>query len=294
MNRGSGPGPGQTPPAGLSNGAHEPQGILSVAIVLYRSDPALLARTLRSLALALQRARLHEQSRVVLIDHSPDADEPGAARLAELAREWLGAEVEVVADAANPGFGAGHNRLLGVQSQYHLILNPDVELAPDALTESIGFLNAHPECGLLAPAAYDDDGQQQFLCKRYPTVLDLLLRGFAPGALRHLFRKRLAHYEMRDAIGAAVHWDPPIVSGSFMLFRTEVLRATGGFNERFFLYFEDFDLSLRTRRWARIAYVPQVRIVHHGGHAARKGWRHVWLFARSAVTFFSEHRWAWI
>ncbi|WES91767.1 glycosyltransferase [Aeromonas hydrophila] len=87
--------------------------------------------------------------------------------------------------------------------------------------------------------------------------------------------------------------DPPIVSGCFMLFRTDVLQLLGGFDPRFFLYFEDFDISLRAGKISRIAYVPQVKVVHHGGHASRKGWRHIWMFGRSMVTFFNIHGWRW-
>jgi GT2 family glycosyltransferase len=72
-----------------------------------------------------------------------------------------------------------------------------------------------------------------------------------------------------------------------------VLKRLGGFDPRYFLYFEDFDLSLRTPQHARIAYVPSVRIVHHGGGAARKGLRHVRLFLTSAIRFFDQHGWTW-
>jgi len=57
------------------------------------------------------------------------------------------------------------------------------------------------------------------------------------------------------------------------------------------MYFEDYDLSLRIGREAGVAYVPEARIVHHGGDAARKGWRHVGWFVRSAWRFFSRHGW---
>ena len=98
---------------------------------------------------------------------------------------------------------------------------------------------------------------------------------------------------MRDVIGDQVVWDPPLVSGACMLFRTAVLREAGGFDPRFFLYFEDYDLSLRVARKTRIAYVPAVKVVHHGGHAARKGLRHIGLFVRGAATFFRLHGWKW-
>jgi hypothetical protein len=96
---------------------------------------------------------------------------------------------------------------------------------------------------------------------------------------------------MRDLPDAGVATGIPIATGCFMLARGEMLRRLGGFSPEFFLYFEDFDLSLRLGRLADIAYVPQVRIVHAGGHAAGKGWAHRRMFIRSAVTFFRRHGW---
>lgn len=266
---------------------------LSAAIVLYRPDPRLLEATIRSLARSIAYAWIKGEHTLTLIDHTPDSRQESGPVLSDCASEWFGSPVEVMIDPSNPGFGGGHNRVLLRARDYHLVLNPDVELAPDALQQAIEFMLRHPDCGLLTPAAFFADGTRQYLCKRYPTVLDLLLRGFAPQAVRRLFSARLDRYEMRDQIGDTVVWDPPIISGCFMLFRGDVFRQLGGFDSRFFLYFEDFDLSLRAGRITRLAYVPTVRIVHHGGHAARKGLRHVWMFGRSAITFFSKHGWRW-
>ena len=79
-----------------------------------------------------------------------------------------------------------------------------------------------------------------------------------------------------------------------MLVRGECLTAVEGFDERYFLYFEDFDLSLRLGRLGKLLFAPQVRIVHHGGYAARKGWRHLQMFMRSGLRFFNQHGWRWI
>jgi GT2 family glycosyltransferase len=116
-----------------------------------------------------------------------------------------------------------------------------------------------------------------------------------PGSIRKLFAKRLARYEMRDLINDRdVVWDPPIVSGCFMLFRTEVLKRLTGFDPRYFLYFEDYDLSLRTHELARVVYAPAVRVLHHGGGAARKGSAHIRMFAASAFKFFNRFGWKWL
>lgn len=101
----------------------------------------------------------------------------------------------------------------------------------------------------------------------------------------------LDRYEMRDLAEDELAVGIPIASGCFMLARGDILRDLGGFSSHYFLYFEDFDLSLRIGRVADIAYVPQVRIVHSGGEAARKGWAHRRMFIRSALTFFRRNGW---
>jgi GT2 family glycosyltransferase len=79
-----------------------------------------------------------------------------------------------------------------------------------------------------------------------------------------------------------------------MLMRTGALRAVGGFSEDFFLYFEDFDLSLRLARQGRLVFDPVVRIVHHGGYAASKGHLHLKYFIRSGILFFNRHGWRFL
>jgi hypothetical protein len=203
----------------------------------------------------------------------------------------------VLAGHGNVGYGCGHN--LAIQqasSQFHLILNPDINMDAQALVAACEFFDAHADVGLLAPRVDDEAGKEQFLCRRYPTLLVLLARGFLPSVLRRsLFAKRLAQYEMRDVIhGTSVVWDPPIISGCFMLFRTDVLKRLGGFDPRYFLYFEDYDLSLRAHDVTRVVYVPAVRVLHHGGGAARKGGAHVRMFVASACRFFNRFGWKWI
>jgi GT2 family glycosyltransferase len=131
----------------------------------------------------------------------------------------------------------------------------------------------------------------QYLCKRYPSVWVLFLRGFAPAFMRRRFAATVSDYEMRDVIGETFVGNIPLASGCFMLARTALLERVGGFDPGFFMYFEDYDLSLRVGRESQVAYVPRARIVHHGGDAARKGPRHIAWFVRSAWRFFTRHGW---
>jgi GT2 family glycosyltransferase len=111
-----------------------------------------------------------------------------------------------------------------------------------------------------------------------------------------MFRRRLDRYEMRDRIDPA-GTDPvigiPVMSGCCMLVKRKAIDATGGFDPRYFLYFEDFDWSMRLNKVTQCAFLPTFRIVHHGGHAADKGAKHVWMFAKSGVRFYRRHGWRW-
>ena len=276
---------------------------LTVSIVTYRPDLVLLDRTLRTLAVSLVAAREQELMRaanVVLIDNT--GTRASAVAVINVARDiFRDADVTMnyLHGHANIGYGAAHNLVMhGGNTHYHLVLNPDVELAADALPIAFRFLGEHAEIGVLVPASRRVDGTREYVCKRYPTVFDLALRGFAPRALRQLFRKRLDHYEMRDLVdrvkGDETISPIPAMSGSFMFVRRKAIEATGGFDPGFFLYFEDFDWSVRLNRVTRTAYVPAVKIVHHGGGAAKKEPRHIGYFVRSAARFFNKHGWKWL
>jgi GT2 family glycosyltransferase len=279
--------------------AHNPP-TLSISLVLYQSDLALLERTLARLDEAVARARdagVLAGARLEVVDNASPGDYAERARA--LVTRVLGEGAALGAGfhraALNRGYGAGHNSvLLQAASDLHLVLNPDVELAGDALATGIGYLAAEPAVVLLAPAARGPSGAVEYLCKRHPSALVLLVRASGQDWLRRLFRSRIDHYELRELDAAAGPVEVPLVSGCCMLMRTAAVQAAGGFDEAYFLYFEDFDLSLRLARRGRVLFHPAVRIVHHGGYAARKGWRHVRLFLAGARRFFGQHGWRWL
>lgn len=270
---------------------------LSISLVLYNSDLALVERTITRLERAVARAR--EQgvlgaAGLAVVDNASPGDYGERVRQLLAARrdDWPALAAEYRRAASNRGYGAGHNlALTAAGSDLHLVLNPDVELEEDALAVALAHMAAEPDVALLAPAARGSSGEVEHLCKRYPSLLVLLLR--ACGRPR-LFRRCLARYEMRELENSRAPVEVPLISGCWMLARTGVLAAEGGFDEAYFLYFEDFDLSLRLARRGRVVYHPGVRIVHHGGYASRKGWRHVLLFARGGLRFFRQYGWRWL
>jgi GT2 family glycosyltransferase len=265
---------------------------LSVSIVVYEPDIGVLVTTLQSLHRAVLQANVANtlwliDNRVAGASRDPTAHPEVRESLARFE------DVRLLSGHGNVGFGRGHDlAITATHSRYHLVLNPDVELASDSVLNAITWLGAHPEFGVLVPRTTSPDGRLQYLCRRYPSLCVLFLRGFGPKIMRRLFRQRLAAYEMKVEIDAeSIVLDPPLVSGCFMFCRTDALTAAKGFDPRFFLYFEDYDLSLRLGRSTRLAYVPDVRIMHSGGDTAKKGLRHVMMFVRSAVQFFQLHGW---
>ena len=275
---------------------------LTVSIVTFRSDAVLLERCLVHLADSIRTAREQRvltQVAVALIDNSEDAAIADAGiKLANRAFVGSGAQLHFLNGHSNVGYGVAHNLMLnGTGGDYQLVLNPDVELAPDALTNAIRWLDANPEVVAAAPAGTRPDGTPDFLCKRYPAVLDLLLRGFAPEFVRRAFAKRLERYDLRDVIDPSSDKpvrQMPVMSGCCMLVRRKAIDATGGFDPKFFLYFEDYDWSVRLNKIGQTVFLPAFRVVHHGGGAARKGWKHVGWFVQSGVRFYRKHGWRFV
>lgn len=272
---------------------------LSVSIVTYSPDFGVLTKCLASLAEALRQAAadgILGRAKVVIVDNGPGTG--FAPLLREDAERNLSppgpGTVKVMSGHGNVGYGRGHNlAILECDESYHLVLNPDVILDPQSISEALHFMQMHEDVGFVSPAAVGAEGEKQYLCKRYPPLFDLVLRGFSPVFLRRILRARLERYEMRGETGSTPVLDIPIASGSFMFLRRDVLKKLGGFSDAFFMYFEDFDLSVRLNRVSRIAYVPAVKIIHLGGDAAGKGWGHVCMFVRSGITFYSRHGWKW-
>ncbi len=268
---------------------------LSISIVTYAPDERLLARTLASAADAIAQARERGSlgaARLQIVDNGPDGLAPMLRQLAVAALSRVNdVGLEVVTGHGNVGYGKGHNLALArTDAEFHLILNPDVEIERGAIDAALRHLGEHPEVGAITPSARGSDGEREYLVKGRPTWGTLFVRGFVPRFLHGLFRRSLDDYELRHLDWEKEQKPVAIASGCFLFCRSGALKAVKGFDPGYFLYFEDFDLTLRLSKVTTVAYCPQVRIVHHGGGAASKGLRHIGWFARSAMHFFDNHR----
>ena len=282
---------------------------LSISIVTYKNDLYALRETLASLESAFAMAKQYYPDLLCnffLIDN--EKGKPSEAALTQtLARMNRGTfnSFKSLGEGINLGYGGGHNLCLtetdftktdptSKDGDYHLILNPDVILDDDALWQGISFLEEEKDVVMLAPHAVNKNDKPLYLCKRYPSVFVLFMRGFFPKLLQKIFTQRLAHYEMQDLYQSEQSSkDVPLISGCCMLIRSQTFKKLNGFNEQFFLYFEDYDLSLRAKEKGLIAYNPEMLITHLGGFSAKKGFWHIKAFIKSATLFFNLHGWRW-
>lgn len=254
---------------------------LAVVVVSFRTSLRMLVCCLTSVARASSFGK--GVWRVHLVDN---ASQFGHWPLVEI-------EGELHTGHGNIGFARANNLALAAsRSDWVLVLNPDAELAADALSRAFTFLEQHPDVVMLAPAVHDGRGDFQYLNRKRPGWKHLLARG-VPGYGRWWGRRMQADYELRDKDWSVPREDFDVASGCCMLIRREALEKVGGFDPGFFLYFEDYDLTLRLRELGRVVYLPAFRVVHHGGHVARKSWRHWWYFFRSAIRFSNKHGWRW-
>ena len=249
---------------------------LGVSIVLYKT----LATDIREL---LEQLLEQGASRIYLIDNSPLSYRTFAG--------WSPSErITIVRTGHNLGYGSGHNLAIRdslLRHHYHLICNPDIQLLPGTLAAIHDTMTARPDVGLCMPKVLGLDRQIQHVCKRAPSPLDYLAGILAP---RGWGRRRRFRFEMRDC-SYEQEMEVECLSGCFMFFRSTTLESLAGFDEHFFLYFEDFDLSRRARQAARNLYFPGAAVIHAHARAHSHSWRLRWMFARSALRYFNK--WGW-
>ncbi len=270
---------------------------VSISIVTFRSDVGLFRTLSESLVCALQQARLAfpvEADLIVVINDTREADVAAIEGVVECWRAVASPHVRwrVLKGHGNIGYGAGQNRALKtVSSDYHLILNPDVFLEQNALLEGLRYLNEHAEAAMLVPQGFDPHNEYARLSKRHPSLFVLLLRALAVRGSDGVLGRRVAQYTYGGELPCDAPKSVTLASGCFMLCRTDALKKVDGFDERYFLYFEDYDLSLRMKNYGAIVELPKARITHYGGHTARRDLRRVVHFIRSGVRFFNRYGW---
>lgn len=266
---------------------------LSASLVVYKPDLAILERTLSALQIAGHEAKKVYDARLelTLVDNSDE--DFWFSRL----QAWVTNQRAVMADwnlhllrsSGNLGYGRGNNLVIErAVSEYHLVINPDLFVEPDALLQSIRFMEENQDVALLTPAIFGENGERHYLCKRYPTLFIMFLRSYAPKWLKSRFQSELDRFEMRDCDYNEQIENVQYPSGCFMFFRTRLLRQQGGFDPSYFLHFEDADLGRRMLGIGRVVYVPSVKVEHLWERGTHKDWRLRWITVKSALIYFKK------
>ncbi len=272
---------------------------LSISVVFYNSPLNQLQSLINSLEISINYLRRHSELPVIpvfIIDNSDELN--GLSELCSHANqslEELKVELRRIAGHGNIGYGRAHNLILQViDSDFHLILNPDVTLQEEALFLALTRITENEKIKVLSPNTTDSYGNKQYLCKSYPSVFTLLIRGLGISGLQKLFSERLYFYENRELPEDKPTEKEMLLGGCFLLVETRALKSVNGFDERYFLYFEDFDLSIRIGRLGKLVYAPEVHITHSGGNTSSKGFWHIWRFLISGIRFFNTHGWSFL
>lgn len=249
---------------------------LTVSIVTHRSPAKRLRIALDCVA------RCGEVYRVYVIDNSPDDS---------LRQAVEGMERVCYRHVANNGFGAGHNiairEALAAGADFHLVMNDDVRWVGDVLPPLMDRMEKDSKIGMIMPKVFYPDGALQYTARMLPTPLDVFAKRFLPEAL---VKRRVDRYLLADADHDR-EFESPYLLGSFLLFRGEALREANGFDERFFMYPEDIDITRRVQERWRTLYWPGVSIIHDHAAASRKNWKMLKIHVVNMIRYFNK--WGW-
>jgi GT2 family glycosyltransferase len=251
---------------------------LGVSIVLYKMPVAEI--------LPLVRELLAQGTRqIYLVDNSPKGFDAFAG--------WTPpARVVTISTQQNLGYGRAHNLAIRDsvrRHDYHLVCNPDITLGERTLRKLNELMEGRREVGLCMPRIVDPKGELQYLCKLAPSPLDFVLRRVSPGSW---FGRQRAAFEMRtDPTAYEREMSPDFLSGCFMFFRSEVLAKLNGFDDRYWMYLEDLDISRRCKRIAGTLYYPNETITHVHAMGSHKSVRLFLAICRSAIRYFNTFGW---
>jgi hypothetical protein len=221
--------------------------------------------------------------KLFLIDNSPSDD---------LKRLLTDSRIDYIHNPSNPGFGASHNiaiqKATVLGSKFHFIVNPDIYFVGDVITPMVEYMENDATIGMMMPQILNEDGSIQNLPKLLPSPFSILKRKINK-PLR-AYQKFINEYELRQVPKDFIY-NAPVLSGCFTLLNLEAVKKVGMYDDKFFMYFEDWDLSRRMHQHFKTIYFPKVSVVHEYESGANKNPKLFKIFINSAITYFNK--WGW-
>lgn len=250
---------------------------VTASVVTYQNDKEELRKCLNSLT-------INDVSLIYVIDNSPKDD------LRELCSEFT--NVDYTFNDKNLGYGAGHNvairRAMQLGVDYHLVINPDVSFGEHVIDRIMGYMDENEDVAQLIPNTVYPNGNLQYVCRLLPDPIVLFFRRFMP-------KKWTEKLNYRYCLEFNDHKQPmnvPYHMGSFMFFRMKCLEKVGLFDERFFMYPEDIDITRRMHKHYRTMFWPEVTIVHVHRSASYKSRKMLRIHLVNMIKYFNK--WGWI
>ena len=250
--------------------------MITVSIVTYKTDTEELKHCLGSLNSCLVR-------KIYVVDNSRQQATADFCSTVEKV-EYIGSD--------NVGYGAGHNiairKAKKLGTKYHLVLNSDVYFGEEVLPALVDYMNANEDVGQVQPNIVYPDGTLQYGCRLLPTPINLISRRFLFHSWNEVINKSFLLYDFYRKTPMNL----PYHQGSFMLFRTDCFRKVGLFDERFFMYPEDIDMTRRMHKHYRTMFWPEVTIVHAHRAASYTSLRMLWVHSYNMIKYFNK--WGWV
>ena len=237
---------------------------------------------------ALREQMIADELEILVVDNHSD-DESIAFLRAQLGNMPT---VRMVEERGNLGYGRSNNHvaLQFARGEYLLIVNPDNVLPPDALEHMLTTLRTHPRAGIVGPALVYPDGSIRPSARMFPTFFDLVRKRIFPKQWHAEYEKVMQSMRCHTIIH--VDW----LVGACLLMRTDLFRSLGGFDPRFFLFFEDIDLCKRAALAGKnVLYLPQIHVLDRRMRLSGSSLfsllrrRMTWIHAASAMKYF----WKW-
>lgn len=245
---------------------------------------------------ALEKSEGNFDMEIIVVDNA--SHDPESLFFLEKAHDQK--RLTLVKLPKNIGFGAGNNvggRI--AMGDYIFIHNPDVMVGPESIALMVDYLESHKDIGILGPQLVYSSGKIQESCRRNMRIFDLILNRTFLGRLP-IFRRRVKQYLMKDFDHSKIQ-DVDLVTGAAMMIPRTVWDSVGGFDERYFLFMEDFDFCREVlKSGGRVVYYPEVKLEHYQKRLSqapsflqtvRK--KVFWLHIASALKYFWKWRKSW-
>lgn len=252
--------------------------MITTSIVTYNTDREELGKVLQCTADS-------SVGKIYVVDNSPTDS------LRDFTTQ-ISPKIEYIFGQGNVGYGSAHNiairKSIESGAKYHVVINPDIYFEQGTIETLAAYMDANPDVGQVMPKIVYPDGRLQYVCKMVPNPSDLIFKRFVPAR----FTKKSLHRFQLKFTGYDQPMNVPYLSGCFMLFSIAALQQIGLFDEHFFMYPEDIDITRRMHEHYRTMFYPVVSVVHAHAAASKTSKKMLWIHITNMIKYFNK--WGWI